>query len=70
MPPADASPQRLHAAMRHAVLLGGKRMRMFEELETPVRARTLARTGAIGEAAARLLVERGSRRSGDGAVPR
>ena len=27
LPPADASPQRLHAAMRHAVLDGGKRMR-------------------------------------------
>ena len=27
LPDSDASPQRLHAAMRHAVLLGGKRMR-------------------------------------------
>ncbi len=27
LPPADASPRRLHAAMRHAALLGGKRMR-------------------------------------------
>jgi farnesyl diphosphate synthase len=27
LPPADAVPRRLHAAMRHAVLLGGKRMR-------------------------------------------
>jgi farnesyl diphosphate synthase len=27
LPPADAAPRRLHAAMRHAVLLGGKRMR-------------------------------------------
>jgi farnesyl diphosphate synthase len=27
LPPADAAPQRLHAAMRHAVLGGGKRMR-------------------------------------------
>jgi len=27
LPSADASPQRLHAAMRHAVLDGGKRMR-------------------------------------------
>ena len=27
LPDPDASPQRLHAAMRHAVLLGGKRMR-------------------------------------------
>ena len=27
LPDADASPQRLHAAMRHAALLGGKRMR-------------------------------------------
>src|SRR5690606_31907577 len=27
LPAPDASPERLHAAMRHAVLLGGKRMR-------------------------------------------
>ena len=27
LPPADESPRRLHAAMRHAALLGGKRMR-------------------------------------------
>jgi farnesyl diphosphate synthase len=27
LPPPQASPQRLHAAMQHAVLLGGKRMR-------------------------------------------
>jgi farnesyl diphosphate synthase len=27
LPPAGESPQRLHAAMRHAALLGGKRMR-------------------------------------------
>jgi len=27
LPPADAAPQRLHQAMRHAVLGGGKRMR-------------------------------------------
>lgn len=27
LPPAEAAPQRLHAAMRHAVLGGGKRMR-------------------------------------------
>ena len=27
LPPAGQSPQRLHAAMRHAALLGGKRMR-------------------------------------------
>lgn len=27
LPPSDAAPQRLHAAMRHAVLGGGKRMR-------------------------------------------
>lgn len=27
LPPVDAPPRRLHAAMRHAVLLGGKRMR-------------------------------------------
>jgi farnesyl diphosphate synthase len=27
LPPADLAPRRLHAAMRHAVLFGGKRMR-------------------------------------------
>jgi farnesyl diphosphate synthase len=27
LPPADSAPRRLHAAMRHAVLFGGKRMR-------------------------------------------
>ena len=27
LPPADTAPRRLHAAMRHAVLGGGKRMR-------------------------------------------
>lgn len=27
LPDSDSPPQRLHAAMRHAVLLGGKRMR-------------------------------------------
>src|SRR5690606_27706126 len=57
----DNTVPRLREAIDAGRALGGKRMRMFEELETPVRARTLARTGAIGEAAARLLVERGVR---------
>lgn len=60
--------QRLRDAVATGRTLGGKRLRMFTELDTPVRARTLARTGAIGEAAARLLVERGVREveAGDG----
>ncbi|HRN63109.1 MAG TPA: alpha/beta hydrolase [Luteimonas sp.] len=39
----------------------GQRLRVFTELDTPVRARTLARIGTIGEASAQLLVERGVR---------
>ncbi len=52
---------RLREAIAAGRALTGKRLRMFTELDTPVRARTLARTGAIQEAAARLLVERGVR---------
>ncbi|MGJ4802993.1 alpha/beta fold hydrolase [Luteimonas sp. SDU82] len=52
---------RLREAVAAGRAIGGKRLRVFEELDTPVRARTLARTGAISEAAARLLVERGVR---------
>lgn len=51
--------------LREAVAAGrrqpGRRLRMFTELETPVRARTQSRTGRIDEDAARLLVERGLR---------
>ena len=61
---------RMRDAIRAGRALAGKRMRVFDELETPVRARTLARTGAIEAAAARLLVERGVRevRREDGGV--
>ena len=52
---------RIRDAIRAGRALPGKRMRVFDELETPVRARTLARTGTIDAAAARLLVERGVR---------
>jgi pimeloyl-ACP methyl ester carboxylesterase len=52
---------RLRDAIAAGRALAGKRMRVFDNLDTPVRARSLARTGAIGEAEARLLVERGVR---------
>jgi farnesyl diphosphate synthase len=45
LPPADAIPQRLHAAMRHAVLGGGKRLR----------ARLVHAAGALGDADPRAL---------------
>ena len=45
LPPADAIPARLHAAMRHAVLGGGKRLR----------ARLVLAAGALGEADPRAL---------------
>ena len=45
LPPADALPQRLHAAMRHAVLGGGKRLR----------ARLVLAAGALGAADAGAL---------------
>ena len=41
--------------------LPGKRLRVFADLDTPVRARTLGHVVAVSEAAARLLVERGVR---------
>lgn len=59
--PEETTVSRLRDAIGAGRALAGKRLRMFTELDTPVRARTLARTGAIGEAAARLLVERGVR---------
>jgi len=45
LPPADAIPARLHAAMRHAVLGGGKRLR----------ARLVLAAGALGDADAAAL---------------
>lgn len=52
---------RLRDAVAAGRALAGKRLRVFTDLDTPVRARTLARTGAVDEASARLLVERGVR---------
>ncbi|MDH5835037.1 alpha/beta fold hydrolase [Luteimonas kalidii] len=52
---------RLRDAVAAGRALSGKRLRVFTDLDTPVRARTLARTGAVDEASARLLVERGVR---------
>jgi len=52
---------RLRDAVAAGRTLSGKRLRVFTDLDAPVRARTLARTGAMDEASARLLVERGVR---------
>ena len=53
--------RRLRDAVGAGRALAGKRLRVFTDLEAPVRARTLALTGAMDEASARLLVERGVR---------
>ena len=59
------APEHTVARMREAVAAGralpGKRLRVFADLDTPVRARTLGHVVAVSEAAARLLVERGVR---------
>src|SRR5690606_24132743 len=52
---------RLREAVAAGRALRGKRLRVFGDLEAPVRARMKARTGAMDEASARLLVERGVR---------
>lgn len=52
---------RLRDALAAARRPAGRRLRMFTELETPVRARALSRTGRIEPEAARLLVARGLR---------
>src|SRR5690606_5496454 len=52
---------RLRQAVASTRALRGKRLRAFPDLETAVRARMMARVGAMEEAAARLLVERGTR---------
>ncbi len=54
---------RLREAVSAGRALRDKRLRVFTDLETPVRARTLARTGAMDPASARLLVERGVRQA-------
>ncbi|TYT26227.1 alpha/beta hydrolase [Luteimonas viscosa] len=53
--------RRLRDAVAAGRALAGKRLRVFTDLDAPVRARTLALTGAMDEASARLLVERGVR---------
>ncbi|NLA67876.1 MAG: alpha/beta hydrolase, partial [Gammaproteobacteria bacterium] len=51
--------ERLREAVAATRALPGKRLRVFPDLEPAVRAR--ARAGGLDEAAARLLVERGTR---------
>ncbi|TWT19256.1 alpha/beta hydrolase [Luteimonas marina] len=58
---AENTVSRLRDAIAVGRALPGKRLRVFTDLEAPVRARTLARIGAMSEASARLLVERGVR---------
>src|SRR5690606_35180114 len=57
----ENSVPRRRQAVASTRALRGKRLRAFPDLETAVRARMMARVGAMEEAAARLLVERGTR---------
>jgi len=52
---------RLRDAVAAGRALPGKRLRVFADLDAPVRARTLGHVVAVSEGAARLLVERGVR---------
>src|SRR5690606_19981712 len=52
---------RLRQAVASTRALRGMRLRACPDLETAVRARMLARVGAMDEASPRLLVERGTR---------
>ena len=57
---ADRTTQRLREAINATRALPGKRLRLFPDLATAVRARMQGNTGStLEEAAARLLVERG-----------
>jgi pimeloyl-ACP methyl ester carboxylesterase len=53
---------RLRDAVAAARALPGKRLRIFDSLEPAIRARVNGHVVRVGEAAARLLVERGVRR--------
>lgn len=53
---------RLRDAVAATRALPGKRLRTFADLEPAIRARVTGKVVAVGEAAARLLVERGVRR--------
>lgn len=58
----DNTVPRLRDAVAATRALGGKRLRHFDSLEPAVRARMSGQVVRVGEAAARLLVERGVRR--------
>jgi len=64
---ADRTVARLREAVAATRALPGKRLRVFPDLEPAVRARM--RANDLGEAAARLLVERGVREVRAGAEP-
>lgn len=53
---------RLREAVAATRALPGKRLRTFADLEPAIGARVAGKVVAVGEAAARLLVERGTRR--------
>ena len=59
------APENTVSRLRDAVAAGralpGKRLRVFADLDAPVRARAMGRVVAVSEGAARLLVERGVR---------
>jgi pimeloyl-ACP methyl ester carboxylesterase len=57
----ERTAQRLRDAMAAYATRSGKRLRVFPDVATAVRARLQAGTGDLGEAAATLLVERGLR---------
>jgi pimeloyl-ACP methyl ester carboxylesterase len=63
---AENTVPRLRNAVAAARALPGKRLRSFDSLEPAIRARMNGTVVRVGEAAARLLVERGVRRARDG----
>ena len=64
------APENTVSRLRDAVAAGralpGKRLRVFADLDAPVRARATGRVVAVSEGAARLLVERGVRPAAGG----
>lgn len=64
----ERTTQRLRDAFDASRTARDTQLRVFPDADTAVAARLQGGTGDLGEAAARLLVERGLRRSGDGYV--
>lgn len=64
----ERTTQRLRDALAAYTALPNKQLRVFPDVATAVRARLQAGTGDLGEAAAKLLVERGLRRVDGGFV--